>query len=119
MQRGGGAEDRGDGLRNRMAAMNCSQLCYYVMMPGGAMLHHDSIPVWGGRPFWYQLPLTQADAGHVHYAKCHTAPSPTPLNNKRFQFPSQEGTSDIDPSVPKMNLTDWISCIGKFSVTFH
>ncbi len=94
-----------------MAALNCSQLCYYAMLPGGAMLYHDTL---GDRPNWNQLPIVDADAAHADYAKCYSSSSnsTTPPNKTRFQFASQLGTSAIDPALPKTNASDWKSCLG-------
>lgn len=78
-------------------------------MWGAVGLHHVNGAY--NRPYWYQLPVTAADAGHPHYVKCYNAPSPTPLNNRRIQYASQEGTANIDPSLPKINATDPDSCL--------
>ncbi len=50
--------------------------------------------------------------GNPYYVRCFDANSTTPLNGKRVQFPSQEGTGDIDPQLPQLNITDAYRCEG-------
>ncbi len=90
--RGGGAE-AGDLLTDRLAATDCLRLCTYGMMFGCLIEPWATLPDYA--------------AAHAHYLKCYDASSPTPLNNRRIQFPSQLNTPYLDPTLPKMNITDW------------
>ncbi len=55
-------------------------------------------------------PSQGADA---YYLRCLDAVGSSPLNDRRIQFYSQESTMDIDPSLPRMNVTDWKTCLRK------
>ena len=47
-----------------------------------------------------------------HNIKCWDASSINPLNGRRISFPSQEGTTAIDPLVPIIiPYTNWTACI--------
>ena len=46
-----------------------------------------------------------------HYIKCYDAITETPLNHRRVQYPSQESTTGIDPTIPQMNITDTAACL--------
>ncbi len=97
INRGGGADLR-DLLSNRHVAENCSELCFYGMM-------------WGGLWYaWYSLPVINNPTS-VYYFQCMAASSTAPLNGLRVQLASQFNTVDIDPTIPKMNVTDWKACL--------
>ena len=94
--RGGGADVR-DHLANLLAAENCTELCYMGMMFGG-------FNYW-----WYSLP--QYTGYNPKYLKCIEASAAAPLNGLRLQHASQFNTLNLDPAVPKMNVTDWKACM--------
>ncbi len=98
VQRGGGADIRDD-LSVLHAAENCSEICYYGMMFGGL-----------GGTWWYDLPNYNGYQ-NPHYLKCTEASAAAPLNGLRLQHASQFNTISLDPTVPKMNVTDWKACL--------
>ncbi len=95
--RGGGA-DIADHLTMRQAAENCSEICYYGMMFGG---------LWNP---WYTLP-NYIGNDIAHYLKCTEPSTAGPLNGMRLQHASQFNTLNLDPTVPKMNVTDSKACM--------
>ncbi len=97
LHRAGGADDA-DLLRFWTGAENCSELCFYGMRYEGL----DN--------YWWQNPAFDG-YGDPHYLKCFDAATSTPLNGLRIQHASQLDTYEIDPLVPKMNITDWQSCM--------
>ncbi len=50
----------------------------------------------------------------AYFGRCFNASSSTPLNNRRIAFPSQLGTTDIDPDLLKMNQSNCRSIFGFF-----
>ena len=96
-ERGGGA-DISDSIAQWLAAENCTELCYWGMMFGGL----DSV--------WYYLPMYDGYSD-PHYLKCIEASTAAPLNGLRLQHVSQFNTPNIDPTIPKMNVTDWSACL--------
>ncbi len=97
VQRGGGADIR-DYLAGRLAADNCTELCYFGMMFGGLGYQ------------WFQLP-DYFGYGNPQYLKCRQASAAAPLNGLRLQHASQFSTLNLDPAVPQMNVTDWKACL--------
>ena len=98
--RGGGA-DNIEGHKVWSAADNCTEMCFYLMRFGGFAL------------WWYEAP--NPGVRDPHYAKCFDASSSAPLNGLRIQTASQLNTMDLDPLLPQMNVTDWLSCLCMFS----
>ncbi len=48
--------------------------------------------------------------------KCFASQSSTPLNGIRLGFASQVATTDIDPNLPQMNVSDYEGCYGIFVI---
>ena len=97
LHRGGGG-DGSDWMITAHGAQNCSRVCADVMQPGG-------MDNWGvGFPHTY--------GSDPYYLKCYDNQSTYPLNGIRIQFASQVGTLSLDPVLPRMNVTDWKSCMG-------
>ena len=49
-----------------------------------------------------------------HYIKCYDSNSPNALNDVRLAFPSQEGTTGIDPLLPQISLGNISACLRTF-----
>ncbi len=82
VHRGGGA-DVSEWLAAKNGATNCYTFCNATMRPQGMR--------------------QPGDLCDPHFVKCYeNATSGSPPNSKRFAFPSQIGTSQIDPALPQM-----------------
>ena len=46
----------------------------------------------------------------TYYAKCYNNSASPPLNRVRIAFPSQSGTTEIDPALPKWNVFNKTTC---------
>ncbi len=88
----GGGNTTDDQLLEWVFASNCSEFCVQGMRFGGM----DGCCGAGRDP---------------HYVRCFDAFNYVPINRKRMQFVSQESTMDIDPAVPKMNITHAAACM--------
>ncbi len=93
--RGGGGEPIEWVILNTAPGNTCLSFCLDMM---------KEAPVCGGG---YCAAL---------YAKCYDAISPTPLNGIRVAFPSQIGTSGIDPLLPlSLDYRNITRCLRKQS----
>ena len=68
---------------------SCQSFCEAKMQPGGP---------WFGN-------------SDVYYGKCYNAISPTPLNAIRVAYPSQQGTTDLEPNFLTNGPTNVTSCL--------
>ena len=94
----GGASSSTDYLAIYSAATSCYRICSVGMNFGG-LYDKGTIPsTYGSDPY---------------YLKCFDAAGRTPLNDKRIQFSSQEGSLEFDPALPRMNVTDFTGCMRK------
>ena len=75
---------------------NCSKFCALRMQPQS---------VWTSAP-----PSGVGD--DPEFMKCYEISSSTPLNGIRLSFASQVATTDIDPYLPRMNISDYYGCLG-------
>ncbi len=81
---------------------NCSDFCSYVEASGILDTSYDA----GINPVAY-------------YAKCHLSTGGQAPNGRMFQFVSQLGTTEIDPSLPQTNPASGNNtCIGIVSLNF-
>ncbi len=62
------------------------------------------------RAAYNQLECTYS-ASLPYYMKCYDAFSIQPLNSLRVSFPSQTGTTAIDPTIPKLSIGNISSCL--------
>ena len=91
----GGGAGGDDLLVLRSSTSNCDSLCSWLETVG----YFDSCCI-GSSP--------------AYYAKCFDAVASSPLNGRRLAFPSQIGTTSIDPSLPAMNTPNITSCRRMF-----
>ncbi len=74
---------------------NCTNLCIVMMRPDGMTIGPSS---YGWDP---------------QYAKCYRTDNAIPMNGIRLAFPSQIGTTDVDPLVPQITpITNVSACEG-------
>ncbi len=90
-----------DALPLWTASENCSELCYYGMRFIG-------LNIWWYE--WYNI-----SGNDPYYLKCFDAPTASPPNSIRIQTASQLGTNEVDPLLPRMNVTDVFACFGMLS----
>ena len=45
-----------------------------------------------------------------YFIRCYEDIGQSPQNSRRAAFVSQVGTTNLDPSLPRMNITDSVGC---------
>ncbi len=54
---------------------------------------------------------------HPYYVRCFDSENATPLNGRRVQYASQQGTTEVDPALPQMiPYTNQTLCMSKYKV---
>ncbi len=96
--RGGGLA--GGGYLAPGAGVTCTSFCTYRMMVG-AMECNPPTGICGA---------PECCTANPFYVKCHDAVGILPLNNIRVSYPSQELTTEIDPALPQMAITNVTAC---------
>ncbi len=77
---------------------NCIEFCQRIMQSGTLCGEQ------GRAPSGY--------ACHPYYAKCFDTITSQPLNGRRIAWPSQDGTTDLDPGLPQITpITNWTACV--------
>ena len=93
-----------DWLDYKPAVSTCEAWCTWASGNGGTNVMH----VTGGGST--VLP---------YYSKCFPSATSPPINAKRFAFVSQLGTINIDPALPKTNLSNLNDCCINFPSFSH
>ncbi len=93
----GGGEGTGDLLTGPLfgGSTNCSEFCKYLKEEN-------------------YMDTANKTTSVVYYAHCYQLAANPLENNRRFAFPSQIGTTDLDPALPPMTADNISSCCMHF-----